>query len=116
MSCARRSMRSSAFPTSSPERCSARTATKYGEYSAYINSSGGHLLSIINEILDLAKAESGKLSLQEEEVDLLSCIEECMRTCRHGAETGGVGLGLARQQDEAVALADRRLCSRSVSI
>lgn len=82
---------------------------KYGEYSAYINNSGQHLLSIINEILDLAKAESGKLSLEEEEVELLSCIEECMRTCRHGAETGGVRLGLARQQDDAVALADRRL-------
>ncbi len=82
---------------------------KYGEYSADINGSGRHLLSIINEILDLAKAESGKLSLQEEEVEVLSCVEECLRTCRHSAEAGEVRLGLAQQQDDIVALADRRL-------
>ncbi|HYS45367.1 MAG TPA: HAMP domain-containing sensor histidine kinase [Rhizomicrobium sp.] len=82
---------------------------KYGEYSTDINNSGRHLLLIINEILDLAKAESGKLSLQEEEVDVLSCIEECLRTCRHSAEIGGVRLALAGEQDEVVVLADRRL-------
>jgi signal transduction histidine kinase len=82
---------------------------RYGEYGTDINNSGRHLLSIINEILDLAKAESGKLSLEEEEVDLLSCIEECLRTCRHSAEIGRVRLGPARQRDDIVLLADRRL-------
>jgi len=82
---------------------------RYGEYSADINNSGRHLLSIINEILDLAKAESGKINLEEEEVDVLSCVEECLRTCRHSAEVGRVRLGLARKPDDIVLLADRRL-------
>ena len=82
---------------------------KYGEYSTDINNSGRHLLAIINEILDLAKAESGKLSLEEEEVSLLGCVEETLRTCRHGAEAGDVVLGLVGPADDAVVLADRRL-------
>ena len=81
---------------------------KYVEYCQDINNSGSHLLSIINEILDLAKAESGKLSLREEETDLLACIDEAFRTCRPTAEKNGVSLELAPRHDAAIVFADRR--------
>jgi len=90
------------------------TNKRYGEYSADIHNSGRHLLAIINEILDLAKAESGKLSLDEEEVEILASVEECLRTCRHSAETGGVQLGLIGQPDDIVLLADRRLLLQTI--
>jgi len=93
----------------SKEMFGAHANPKYGEYSTDINNSGRHLLAIINEILDLAKAESGKLALEEEQVTLLSCVEETLRTCRHSAETAGVALGLAGDVDDPVVLADRRL-------
>ena len=42
---------------------------KYMEYATDINDSGRHLLTIINDILDLARAESGKLVIREQVFD-----------------------------------------------
>jgi signal transduction histidine kinase len=43
---------------------------QYRAYVADIHASGSHLLQIINDILDLSKAEAGKLTLEEEVFDL----------------------------------------------
>jgi len=43
---------------------------QYRTYVADIHASGSHLLQIINDILDLSKAEAGKLTLEEEIFDL----------------------------------------------
>ena len=42
-----------------------------------IHFSGENMLSILNDILDLAKVESGKLSLNRTRFDLEECIEHC---------------------------------------
>src|SRR3984893_13323881 len=47
---------------------------KYVEYANIIGASGRHLLAIINDILDLAKADADKLSLVEERVDLAEVV------------------------------------------
>ncbi len=47
---------------------------KYVEYADIIGASGRHLLAIINDILDLAKADADKLSLVEEQVDLAEVV------------------------------------------
>lgn len=44
--------------------------SRYKQYLQDIQSSGDHLLSIINDILDLSKIESGRWELQEEDIDL----------------------------------------------
>ncbi len=51
---------------------------KYTEYARYINSSGLHLLVLINEILDISKTESGNFSIYEKEFNPQSALDECM--------------------------------------
>lgn len=47
------------------------------EFAGHILKSGRHLLTLINEILDLAKVESGAVSLTLEAVELHEMIDEC---------------------------------------
>jgi signal transduction histidine kinase len=49
----------------------------YRQYGGHINSSGRHLLNLVNEVLDLSKVVSGQLELQESTVDLGSLLREC---------------------------------------
>lgn len=55
---------------------------KYREYARDIHGAGDHLLSLINDILDLSKAEAGKLELRREDVDLAKLVKECVRLVR----------------------------------
>jgi len=48
---------------------------KYAEYAKLIGDSGRHLLAIINNILDLAKADANRLALKEEAFSLARTIE-----------------------------------------
>ncbi|MGQ0740985.1 MAG: sensor histidine kinase [Alphaproteobacteria bacterium] len=59
---------------------------KYTDYVNDIHRSGSHLLSIINDILDLAKAESGKLELEERDVDVVELVGRCIRMCQGPAQ------------------------------
>src|SRR5215510_6802846 len=51
-----------------------------------VNAAGTHLLSVINEILDLSKIEAGKLELNSEPVDLARLIDEVIGTAGQLAE------------------------------
>ncbi|MDA0702842.1 MAG: ATP-binding protein [Proteobacteria bacterium] len=51
----------------------------YSEYARDIFNSANHLLSIINDILDLSKLEADRFELDEEIVDLAVCITESIR-------------------------------------
>jgi signal transduction histidine kinase len=60
--------------------------SRYREYVKDINSSGQHLLTLINEILDLSRIEAGKRELSESKVDLRGLIASCLRVVRQRAD------------------------------
>jgi PAS domain S-box-containing protein len=62
---------------------------RYAEYAAFICESGSHLLTIINDILDMAKMDAGRLQLFESEFDLGALIRrQCELMARRGQERG----------------------------
>jgi signal transduction histidine kinase len=82
---------------------------KYTEYARDIHDSGAHLLEIINDILDLAKAESGKLELNEREFDVFETARTCIRMCEMRADEGRIRLAFADVRQEIRIIADERL-------
>ncbi len=52
---------------------------KYAEYAHDIHDSGKHLLDVINDILDLTKAETGKLSVSFSALNLAKIVEKALR-------------------------------------
>jgi signal transduction histidine kinase/DNA-binding response OmpR family regulator/HAMP domain-containing protein len=64
-----------------------------------IHHAGAHLLALINEILDLAKIESGKFELHPEEVDLGCLMEDVARTAMPLAEKNGNRLDISIASD-----------------
>lgn len=67
---------------------------RYQEYAADINDSGQHLLALINDVLDVAKAESGKIELDYAPVDLERLIQAVVRLMSDRAQSGGVHLSV----------------------
>lgn len=56
------------------------------KYIKGIKSAGTHLLALINEVLDLARIESGRIDLKLEPVEVLPLIEECFNLMRTQAD------------------------------
>jgi two-component system cell cycle sensor histidine kinase PleC len=73
-------------------RAFANTPGKHQEYAELIHDSGLHLLTLINDILDLARIEAGSLVLREGDIDLRALIAEVARLMAHRAETGGCAI------------------------
>jgi len=83
---------------------------RYKQYLQDIHNSGGHLLSIISDILDLSKIEAGRTELNEEEVDLAALTASVARIMQERATTAGLsflcesGDGLPRVRADRRAL------------
>jgi signal transduction histidine kinase len=65
---------------------------RYLGYAADIRSSGLHLLSLINDILDLSKVEANSFELSEENLDVPSMVDEALHLVEVKAEAGKIRL------------------------
>ena len=81
---------------------------QYRTYAKDIFDSGTHLLEIINDILDLSKAEAGKLDLDEDWTDLADVVQATFRLVGPRAERAGVRLAMSAPPDLPSIWADER--------
>ncbi|GAA0617956.1 hypothetical protein GCM10009422_11560 [Brevundimonas kwangchunensis] len=65
---------------------------KYKGYAGDILKSGQHLLSLINDILDMAKIEAGKLTLHYETVSVKEIVDDAARLMRGKIDEAGLSL------------------------
>jgi PAS domain S-box-containing protein len=77
-----------------------------------IQTSARHLLSLINDLLDLAKIESGKVEIKLEPISCVSVIEEVAMTLRPLAEKKGLKFHLRLPREDSVIHTDRRALSQ----
>jgi two-component system cell cycle sensor histidine kinase PleC len=87
-------------------------AGKYEEYASLINESGHHLLGLVSDVLDLAKIEAGKLSINPEPVDLGEAIRYCIQLVRRRADERGISLTTDLPQAPLTFVADARACKQ----
>jgi PAS domain S-box-containing protein len=81
---------------------------KQAEYTADIHQSGQHLLSLINDILDLSKIEAGRLELSLAEIDLTSTFDNALVLMKERASRHSVRLSKELDGDLGAITADER--------
>ena len=81
---------------------------RYREYAEDIHNSGVHLLSLINDILDLSKIEAGHFKLHEDETELDHVVESATRIVRHRAQQANILLECSLPEPSLVIVADER--------
>ena len=81
---------------------------RYRDYVRDIRGSGEHLLSVINDILDLSRLDTGEVVLEEEKLDLASVIEDAERMIRPQFDSAANTLTVALDPDLPLVRADRR--------
>jgi signal transduction histidine kinase len=81
---------------------------KQDDYLKDIHSSGRHLLTLINDILDLSKIEAGRMELEPSTFDLASALSNAMTLVRERAQRHGITLGQQVDSNLGEVTADER--------
>ncbi len=90
------------------ERYFGELTDKQDEYVKDIHGSGRHLLSLINDILDLSKIEAGKMVLEPSQFDLPAALENALTLVKERAQRHGVRLALEIDPSLSQISADER--------
>jgi signal transduction histidine kinase len=90
------------------ERLFGEVNDKQDDYLKDIHSSGRHLLSLINDILDLSKVEAGRMELELTSFDLHAAISNAMTLIRERAQHHSIQLGMDVDPVISTIVADER--------
>jgi len=90
------------------ERFGAIGNDRYRQYLKDIHSSGGHIMSLVNDLLDLSKIESGRLELAFAGVALNELIEQCVTLMQPQANRDGIILRTSLSPRLPEVMADAR--------
>jgi two-component system, cell cycle sensor histidine kinase PleC len=80
----------------------------YPEYAGHILHSGLHLLSLINDVLDISRIEAGRFELQEESIGLRDAIDEAIAVVRVQADGKAIAVAVGTMPTGLALNADRR--------
>jgi two-component system, cell cycle sensor histidine kinase PleC len=83
-------------------------APKREEYALLINSSGLHLLGLVNDLLDLSRIEADKVELHEEDIVIDGLVRGCVEIVRPRANEGRLALVSAVEAGLPEIVGDRR--------
>jgi two-component system cell cycle sensor histidine kinase PleC len=86
----------------------------YKEYSADIHNSGVHLLTLINEILDLSRIEAGRYELNEEPISLVHVVADCHHLLKLRASNRGITIHEVFETDMPKLWGDERAARQIV--
>lgn len=81
---------------------------RYEEYAGDIHGSGTHLLKIINDILDLTKAEAGKIEISSDKIWLPDLLERACKSMRQTARVAELEFALSEPVPQIMIEADER--------
>ncbi|WP_439471946.1 sensor histidine kinase [Brevundimonas sp.] len=81
---------------------------RYAEYADNIHQAGGHLLDLINDLLDVSKIEAERYTLAVEKFDAREVVSDAMALVRVNAEDKGVTLSSVLPNEAVEVSADRR--------
>jgi signal transduction histidine kinase len=81
---------------------------KQMEYVRDIHASGQHLLTLINDILDLAKIEAGRMELDVRAFDIRAALQNCRTLIRERAQSHGLKLVFDVPEDIGAWAGDER--------
>ena len=84
-------------------------SSDYKDYMEHIHDSGSHLLNLINDILDLSKADAGHLEVYDLDLDPVSMLVTICDMMGPQAEKGGVRLSNRISRDMPGLRGDKRL-------
>jgi len=87
---------------------------RYKEYAGDIHSSGAHLLSLINDLLDVAKIEAGRMEIEPHMVETTRVLDSALKFIAPKARERRQTLSVNVDDDAAILFADERAVKQIV--
>lgn len=81
---------------------------RYADYARSIHEAGGHLLALINDVLDVSRIEAARYDLTIERFDVREMVSEALALVRVQADDKGVDLAAVLPPEPLTVAADRR--------